>query len=434
MVRFFAAATLSLCAALAAPAHAQVGFPIRPEPFGEPQEKKIIDRYPDKPSLEPSFSIPVAPLGFTAPGSVFLFRRQAMVSLDFVDENRLLFTFRAPAPGLKSRDAVDDASSEEREMRAVVVALPDGKVESEAQWTVPDRSRYLWMLKDGRFLLRNRDGLMQGDATLKVAPFLHFPGKLLWVQMDPMQQFLIANSLEPAAQAGVVAPPPDAAGGGETANASQVLVARTLQLETGEILRMSRVPFTGQTADWPMNNDGYLESSSDSQFHWLFTLNYFTGGRRVMGRVESGCKPTYEYVSSREYLVTLCDHSGGWKLVAIQSHGAQIWDLKTSANGIWPVEVMAPDGTRLARETLLLKRTVDKYKRKVGPDDLQGQMVRVLDAADGKLELESPLTPALDGGGNVAFSPSGRRVAILNAGAIQVFELPAPAKLPDWLR
>ena len=115
LARFFAVATLSLCAALAA--HAQVGFPIRPEPFGEPQEKKIIDKYPDKPSLEPSFSIPVAPLGFTAPGSVFLFRREAMVSLDFVDENRLLFTFRAPAPGLKSRDSGDDATSAEREMR-----------------------------------------------------------------------------------------------------------------------------------------------------------------------------------------------------------------------------------------------------------------------------------------------------------------------------
>jgi len=31
----------------------------------------------------------------------------------------------------------------------------------------------------------------------------------------------------------------------------------------------------------------------------------------------------------------------------------------------------------------------------------------------------------------VAISPSGRRVAVLNAGAIQVFELPAPPPLPE---
>jgi hypothetical protein len=63
-------------------------------------------------------------------------------------------------------------------------------------------------------------------------------------------------------------------------------------------------------------------------------------------------------------------------------------------------------------------------------DDVKGQVVRVLDAANGKLALEAPASPALDGGGNMAISPSGRRVAVLNAGAIEVFELPAPEPLP----
>jgi len=45
------------------------------------------------------------------------------------------------------------------------------------------------------------------------------------------------------------------------------------------------------------------------------------------------------------------------------------------------------------------------------------------------LKLEAPLSPMLDGGGNVAISPTGRRVAILNDGAIEVFDLPA-ARLP----
>jgi hypothetical protein len=47
------------------------------------------------------------------------------------------------------------------------------------------------------------------------------------------------------------------------------------------------------------------------------------------------------------------------------------------------------------------------------------------------MALEAPASPALDSGGNVAISPSGKRVAVLNAGAIQVFELPAPPPLPD---
>lgn len=65
--------------------------------------------------------------------------------------------------------------------------------------------------------------------------------------------------------------------------------------------------------------------------------------------------------------------------------------------------------------------------------DIIGQLVEVLDAADGKVVLETAASPILDAGGNVAISPSGRRVAVLNGGAIQVFELPAPTPLLDPL-
>ncbi len=57
-------------------------------------------------------------------------------------------------------------------------------------------------------------------------------------------------------------------------------------------------------------------------------------------------------------------------------------------------------------------------------EDVKEQSVTVFDAANGDIALVSPLSPILDAGGNVAISPSGRRVALINAGAIQVFELP----------
>ena len=91
---------------------------------------------------------------------------------------------------------------------------------------------------------------------------------------------------------------------------------------------------------------------------------------------------------------------------------------------------MAPDGSRLAQETLAVTHAVNAYSP-LESEDVKGQRVRVFDAANGKVALEAPASPALDAGGNVAISPSGRRVALLNAGAIQVFELPAPAPMED---
>jgi hypothetical protein len=78
-----------------------------------------------------------------------------------------------------------------------------------------------------------------------------------------------------------------------------------------------------------------------------------------------------------------------------------------------------------------LKQTPQADSETLWVKDVRGQVVRVFDAADGKLALEQPVDPVLDAGGNVAISPSGRRVAALNKGAIEVFDLPTPAPLPD---
>jgi hypothetical protein len=409
----------------------------------EPKERPLPDRLPDKPSLPPVFTVPVEPLGFSAPGPIYLGARNSLVSLDFLDENRLLFTFRVP--GLMHRDPDDREGNEERQIRAVVVALPEGKVESEALWTVHDRLRYLWMLKDGHFLLRDRDGLEEGDAKLELKPLLQFPGPLLWLELDPTQQLMVTNSREPALEkangagdAQTTVRPSLNPGGQGKSDAGQndpartevrkaELVLRILHRESGQVLLVSRVP---STIHLPINADGYLDSLRGNGQQWLLNLNYFGGGSKLLGRVESACSPAFEFVSQREVLVTGCTGSGGRKLVAMDTGGHHLWEDSISASAIWPMLVKAPDGSRLAHETMAVTHPVTPFAP-LDSEDVKGQLVRVFDSANGKLALEAPASPALDSGGNVAISPSGQRVAVLNAGAIQIFDLPAAPPLPD---
>jgi hypothetical protein len=418
-------------------ARAQYGIQIPPLPTDEyPQQKarKILDRYPQNPTLPPNFTIALGPLGFSLPGENYLLRRQSLVSLDFIDEDRILFTFRVS--GLMERDD-DKAEGRKQQIKAIVAAVPTGKIESQATWIVPDRSRYLWMLNDGHFLLRSPGGLDEGDAQLKMTPYLRLPGRLRWIQMDPSQQFMITNSLEPASSAkeagesGSAPPlPTTAPADGQKHSEQSVLVARTTKRTTGDVIRVTRVPWTSQTVDWPMNSDGYLERSHDTGDQWLLKLKSYTGGDHVLARITSRCPPEYNYISESELLVTTCDPDGSWKLAAISTRGNSLWEAKTGTNTMWPLLVTTPSGSRVARETLRLKRSAERYKHLLGEGDIQGQMVRVFDAVNGKMVLEAPLTPVLDGGGNVAISPSGHRVAILNAGAIQIFQLPAPSVAP----
>lgn len=423
---------LWLFLATASSAHGQFNYP--PLPSGNGPQRKIFDRYSQIPTPPSTFTIPVGPLGFSLPGENYLLRHQSLVSLDFLDEDRILFTFRVS--GLMQRDADDKTDSQKQKIRALVLMLPSGKIESQATWTVPDRLRYLWMLHGGHFLLRVPDGLDIGDAQLKMRPSLRFPGRLLWIQMDPMQQFMIANSFESATAVHSPGEPGPAAvdrspatQGTEKSGDQNVLVARTLKRATGEVLHISRVPWTRQTIDWPMNSEGFVQSSRGDGSQWQLKSTFYAGGDQLVADVESSCPPDFNFVSDSELLVISCDANDGAKMSMISTNGDRLWEKRTSTNAIWPLLATAPTGSRVVRETVLLKRSVDRYKHLLGARDIQGQIVRVFDTANGKMVMQSPLTPILDGGGNIAISSSGQRVAILNAGSIQIFQLSAPTPL-----
>ena len=313
------------------------------------KEKSLPDRLPQKPTLPPTLSIPVTPLGFSAPGPIYLGQRNSLASLDFLDENRLLFTFRVP--GLLHRDAGDSDWSDERQIRAVVLTLPTGAVAAEALWTVHDRVRYLWMLKDGHFLLRDRDGLEQGDANLEMKPMLHFPGPLLWIETDPTQQYLVTISHEPetAAEKPGDVPSPSTARANMTVDGEKDsdipdLVVRIMRRESGQVMLVSR---TRMAVHVPINSEGYIESLRGNGQQWLMNLNFFTGGTRVLGKVNSTCSPSLDFVSDRELLATTCDGSGGHRLVAMGMDGKRLWEDLISPQAVWPMLVMAQGGSRL---------------------------------------------------------------------------------------
>lgn len=411
--------------------HAQIGFGIPPLPSGPANPPKVLDHYPDKPSGQLAFTIPLNTLGFSTPGDNYLLRQESVVSLDFIDEDRLLFSFHV-ASGLTARRP--SGEQKQQRIRAMVVSVSTGKVKAESEWTVPDMSRYLWMLNNGHFLLRTKDGLEEGDEELKTKSYLRSPERLLWIQMDPKQEYIIINSLErgvatDGSGVGGNPSPSDKKAKGGAQEQGEVLVARTMRRATGEVVRESRVPWTSQKNDWPMNSEGYLERAHEKGANWTLRLSKYLGGEgRVVGQLVSTCVPKYSFVSDSEVLVSRCDPERGWVLEGFSSDGKAMWQRKAAVNTMWPMMIQSSNGSRIAYESLLLKHAAERYKRMIGTGDLLGQSAKVFNAVDGSMLLETPLTPVFDGGGNVALSPSGTRVAVLNAGAIQVFELPAASR------
>lgn len=357
--------------------------------------------------------------------------RDSMASLDFLDENRLLFTFRVP--GLIRRSA-GHADEDERRIRALVLDLPSGAVEAETVWTLHDRDRYLWMLRNGHFLLRDRDLLYGGDASLALKPLFRFPGPLIRLEIDPTQTYLVTNSLEPetaAAKPGEVTSPPTADASisvdGQPSGGGKNFVVRIMQRVSGQVMMVSR---TRSIVHLPINDQGYLETLRARDGQWLLSLDFFNGESRILGRINSRCMPDVDFISRREVLAATCDSSGGGGLVAITTEGHILWEDSDSALPVWPLLVYSTGGLRFARESLFVTHTVDAISP-LDPGDIKGQRIEVFDSATGKVALKVVANPVLDGGGNVAISPSGRRVAIVTDGDIQIFELPSPPPMAD---
>jgi hypothetical protein len=393
--------------------------PAAPEPRNV---RELSGHFPEKPSMAPVASIPLEPLGFASPGQNYIGMRNTMVSLDFLGENRLLFTFRVP--GLMRREPGSTAE-DQRQIRAVVLDIPSGNVQAETNWTVHDRWRYIWPLDDGHFFLRDRNTIYQVDTALNRKPLLQFPGALLSLQLNPGGQYLLTNSREPsqvASQAGSSNTRGSNDHSWSAVDQGSDIVLRILRRESSQVMLVTHVHNPVQL---PFNSEGYLSALRDKNVDWMVTLSYFTGQERTLGEVKSACSPDLDFLSEEQALVTACSDSGSQALIGMSMAGAKLWtDLETDKQ-VWPIISASRDGSRFARESLYTAHPVDTFNP-MGNEDIKGQWVQVFDSATGVVAFESPTTPILDAGGNVAISPSGRRVALLNAGAIQIFDLPGP--------
>ena len=388
---------------------------------------------PVRATVQPAFTIPIETFGFSAPAPFYLGTRNSLVSLDFLDEDRLLFTFRVP--GLIHREHHEPAGADaERRVRALVLALPAGNVQAETVWSLHDRRRYLWRIDGGQYLVRDREDLKIGDGSLQLKPFLHFPGPVLWVEMDPNRKLVVTGSSEPPTSASREGEVPSPANGAaplvsdepNAGGAGPDLVLRILRRESGKVMLVSHIK---SAVHLPLNADGFLETMRGNGKSWGVNLTHFEGGSTAVGTVDSVCSPMLDFVNSREFLATTCEANGDPRVIAMTTGGQRLWQSPGSNSSVWPILVTGADGSRIARETLTISHGVNAFAP-LGTDDIKGQDVQVFDAATGKLALRAQASPAFDAGGNVAISPSGRRVAIIMAEGIQVFELPAAPPLP----
>ena len=376
----------------------------------------------------PVARIAVGPLGFLAPSPAYLNLRLAWASLNFIDPGHLLFTFHLN--GLLQRMSDDDSSDGEDQMiRADVVDIATGKVVRQAEWRMRDRGRYLWPLRDGKFLVRERNELYLTDSSLELRPYLKFDTELQGVEVSPGRTMLMLE----------VEKFLESQGGGDDAP-SLLLPAehherqrRTemMLLRPGERTVLAKAELRLPIAV-PLMEGGIAETRQgrgDKQ--WLIQGD--TTGKTVqkIGEVKSDCAPQVQVLSRTVVLAQSCSFNSGSAVVvsALSLQGGVLWQDRWDSRYIWPSFDYAMDGSRFAYESMQANRDIGKMDS-FGEQDIAAQPVGVFDTEAGKLVLVRNADPILSEGQNFALSADGRKFAILRNGAIEVYDLPAVAVKP----
>lgn len=379
------------------------------------------------PGPSPNMVIQVGPLGFVPPSRAYLSYRYSSATLDFIDNDHLLFTFRDA--GLMHRIPDDPPEDEDQMIHAVVLDIQTGKPVEQTEWRMHDRQRYLWALDDGQFLVRQRNALYLTDRHLELRPYLEFNNPLRAVEVAPDRKLMVVEvqiALPPDPD-----PPNEASLGpllGLPPVRRKMISVMVLHPGEKEILAQSQ---SRTSVDLPLVEDGFLnllEGKDPTQ--WVIQRQTFHSdpkilAPRILTQVKSSCAPVLLTVSKEVTLAIGCPPKGGddHMVSAISLSGQLLWQDRWKKRYIWPTFDYAKDGSRFAFGSLEINRDIG-FMDAFGEDDVTAQMVGVFDTRSGKLELAKDASPVLSAGHNYALSADGRRFAILRGGAIELYDLP----------
>lgn len=373
----------------------------------------------------PVARIPVAPLGFLAPNPSYLNSRLSWVSLDFIDDSHLLFTFHQD--GLLRRIPGEPATDNDQEIHADVLDIATGKVLNQAHWRMHDRGRYLWPLRDGKFLIRIRNSLFFTDRSLVLKPYLKFDSNLQVVELSPDCNLLlieVQKKLPPAKNAKNAPPSLLSATGVATRTRTELFLLRPgahTALANGE---------TSGPVEVPLVENGYLGVKQGlSPNEWVIDEKPVSKPHEpeiVVGKVKSPCPPKVEPLGGDVVLVETCMRNGqsGKPVQALRLSGGVLWRDLWQSKYIWPELAFDQNGSRFAYESLEMDREIGVMDA-FGESDVVAQVVGVFDTVTDKTLLVVDASPVLSAGQNFALSPDGKRFAVLRNGAIEVYDLPA---------
>jgi hypothetical protein len=355
--------------------------------------------------------IPVADLGYRTPGTLPAFDHRAMVGVYFIDANRLLFTF--DAKGLLHRDSRCSGADSQRVVHAVVLDIPTGKIEKQADWELYDFAGYLWSLGHGQFLLRQCLQLSLLDSTLALHPLIEPSSQIDSIGFSPDFSTLV---IEQEAAGPVSLPKTDHPFEHPPAHKVDVEFVRLNPLA---IVARLQIPLP---ATVPIVDQGILESLIAPHNRWTIDIQPFQGGDRKIVSLSSTCMPKLTPLTNTVIAAGTCAGSSDRSFQGFDVSGNLLWQIPLGSDRREPRFLLTRNGAHFAIESLHTNRPVAPLDP-LSSKDIDADAIDIYDTLTGLRIGGLRTTPIYTAGQNADFSPDGTRLVVLHNGALEIYPL-----------
>ena len=406
---------------------------------------------------EPSARIELARLGYQDFPAPVLASGASLLTLHYVDDHHLLLTFNKRR--LMPRIPEDPPDDNDRNVDAVLLELPSGRVLARTSWRMHDIGQYLWSLGHGHFLLRLRDRLVTVSPLVNLksgnafqehaliassraigAIFLSPDARLLTLETvdatppakRPPSPRTRAFAAAAAADDPVETPP-------KPADPVQINFFRLIEHEvTGLPLAQSAGTVRAPSLSLiPADASGYLAVLDQGRHHFAFDFHEHSGKVEELAPFDSTCFPAPLLVSRSEFIALGCRNGNQMQMIGgFNLHGEEMWEQVLSPY-VNPSLALAPAAGRVAFSRVVTSSAAPSdqgfpshnlgvYPTGGGPvsEQIESQTVNVIQMESGRQIFSLTCTPILRAGGNFTLSDDGSEFAIVRGGAVEIYPLP----------
>ncbi len=380
---------------------------------------------------KPAARVPLRGLGFPGYQVSMLHAGASMATVHMLDSTHVLYTYslRSLVPRLPG----DDAHDSDRQVGAVLMEAPTGKVLARTTWRLHDHGRYLWSVGRGVFVVRTGSELaviapMQalgaGEEPLRRYALPHRSGQPVLVTGSPDGKVVMVE-LESERQA--------AMGDEQTGeHRPKHYTVEFFRLTVGD-KEKARMPIEINGAGaigspvllrLAMDGDGYLWAEDSGRGKWTVSFNEFGGKQQSLAPVMSSCQPRLTLLSRSQFLVETCRGSEEQPMLAAYGFdGHENWQEPFSVTLQPPTLALSPEMGRFAMSRLMASSTGAPVKG-LGNDDPLSQEIRVYQTESGDMLLHVLCAPAVRSAENFDLSPDGRTLVVLAPETMDFYTLP----------